>query len=215
MKKFALPLILLAVVAGLVAVFIFGNNSNSKSADNASPSPAATLVANPSSLPGLLTGDSPWPANTDQLAARLGAMGLQKLPSEGTVLHIHQHLDIYVNGQKVTVPAFIGIAKDQSFISDLHTHDASGVMHVESPVQATFYLGQFFDVWGVKFTANQIGGYQTSSDKQLTVYVNGTKYQGDPRAIKLAAHQEIVVVYGSPSDTPATIPSNYAFPSGE
>ncbi len=60
----------------------------------------------------------------------LRAIGLEPLTEEGQVVHIHQHLDLYVDGDKVTVPASIGIGPQDAFISDLHTHDDSGIMHV-------------------------------------------------------------------------------------
>ena len=63
----------------------------------------------PTTLPGILTGSAPWPANTKDLEARLSAIGLPALSAEGTELHIHQHLDLYVNGTKQVVPAQIGI----------------------------------------------------------------------------------------------------------
>jgi hypothetical protein len=48
------------------------------------------------------------------------------------------------------------------------------------------------------------------------VYVNGKERTGNPGAIKLAAHQEIAVVYGKPADTAKVkVPSSYTFPEGE
>jgi hypothetical protein len=71
------------------------------------PKPAASTQG---PLPGLQTGPAPWSANTADLAARLKAIGLPPLsPFEGTAVHIHQHLDLYVDGRRVPVPALIGI----------------------------------------------------------------------------------------------------------
>ena len=78
----------------------------------------------------------------------------------------------------------------------------------------TFTLGQFFDIWGVRLTASCIGGYCTDATHMLSVYVNGTLYNGDPRQLALAAHQEIAVVYGTKAETPKTIPASYEFPEG-
>ena len=66
----------------------------------------------------------PWDNGGTQLRARLKAIGLPPLPQEGTVIHIHQHLDLYVDGKKVTVPALIGIGESggQPFFAELHTH---------------------------------------------------------------------------------------------
>ena len=85
----------------------------------------------PAHLTGEMTNSPPWPRNVDALRERLGELHLPALAAEGTVLHIHQHLDVFDNGKRVTVPAGIGIG--DTFISPLHTHDTSGVVHVESP----------------------------------------------------------------------------------
>ena len=170
----------------------------------------AETIADPSNLPGLQTGDAPWKAELTNLAARLQAIGLPALSAEGSVLHIHQHLDIFVNGQPVPVPALIGINQAAGFISPIHVHDTSGIIHVESPIQQTFTLGQFFDIWGVRLTKDCVGGYCATATSTLKVYANGTLYQGDPRVLSLTEHEEIVVVYGA---MPATLPT-YTFPSG-
>jgi hypothetical protein len=165
-------------------------------------------------LPGLQTGPLPWTANIDNLRDRLADIGLPALAQEGTVLHIHQHLDISINGASVTIPAGIGINEDAGFISPIHVHDTTGIIHVESPTVQTFTLGQFFDIWGVRLSPVCIGGYCASESMSLRVYVNGKLYQGNPRDIELAAHQEIYIYYGASKDIPQTIPSTYQFPAG-
>ena len=174
-----------------------------------------TTVADPSLLPGVRADEGPWPIETDHLADRLAADNLPKGTMEGQVLHIHQHLDLLVNGKQVEVPANIGINQRAGWLSAIHTHDTTGVIHVESPFVATFTLGQVFDVWGVLFTGDCLGGYCSDATSTLRVYVNGELYSGDPRALALTAHQEIFVLFGTATGTPATIPSSYTFPEGE
>lgn len=159
------------------------------------------------------SGPAPWPADQDHLAARLQAMDFPQLSSEGTVLHIHQHLDIFVHGKPVAVPAEIGIGPGDSFITILHTHDATGVIHVESPQKADYTLGQFMQVWGVRFDTTHLGGYTQDAENKLQVYANGQPVQGDPRNLKLTEHEEIVIVYGTAQEQPQ-IPSSYAFAQG-
>jgi hypothetical protein len=76
------------------------------------------------------------------------------------VLHIHPHLNVTVDGKHLTVPALIGIEtslwKDHSLdkyegmagMAPLHTHDASGIIHVESSVKRNYTLGEFLNIWG-------------------------------------------------------------------
>jgi hypothetical protein len=193
---------LVAVVA-VVLVLVLGGDSKSS---------APTWPAS-SAMTGLLTGKTPWPANQEQLPGRLVALNLPELPQEGLALHIHQHLDIWVNGKKVTVPESVGIA--ETFISDLHTHLGNGVLHVESPTERSFYLGQFFGVWGVRLDARCVGGYCTDGDAKVRVYVDGKPVAGDPRNIELEPHREIVVTYGTRAQLPKRIPSTYSFQPGE
>ncbi len=193
-----------ALLAAVGVVALFGPQ---RSGAAAAPPPAGAL-------PGALTGASPWPANTGRLRVRLQALGLPALGREGTALHIHQHLDVFVHGRRVSVPAGIGIAAAQGFISPLHTHDASGIVHVESPQVRTFTLGQLFGVWGVRLTRRCLGGYCASGADRLRVYTDGRPYTGDPRVLPLAPHAEIVVAFGTRMQLPRPLPSSYAFPAG-
>jgi hypothetical protein len=184
------------------AVLLFGMlNANAESAEN---------PANPAKLPGAQTGPAPWLPEIDNLLARLKAIDLPALYEEGNALHIHQHLDILVNGKPVTVPAGIGINQAARFISPLHTHDVSGVIHVESDVMRDFTLGQFFDVWGVRFSKDCVGGYCAKGADTVRVFVDGKAVSDDPRNLVLREHQEIAVVYG-PSSAQVNVPSSYRF----
>ncbi len=180
----------------------------------AQPPQTAKISTSPESLTSTRMGNYPWDAGMVGLKERLAEIGLPALLEEGTALHIHQHLDIFVNGKPVAIPADIGVNESSGFISPIHTHDDTAIIHVESPVVQTFTLGQFFDIWGVRFTQNCIGGYCADSKNSLKVFVSGSLYPGDPRKLELQRHQEIAVIYGAESDTPKTIPSSYNFPSG-
>lgn len=169
----------------------------------------------PDTLPGINTTEPPGGPELIHLAERLKKIGLPALTEEGTVLHIHQHLDIYIAGTHVPVASGIGVHAAAGFISPIHTHDDTGIIHVESPTVETFTLGQFFDVWGERFTADCISMFCSSGDRTLKVFVNGNLYVGDPRAIILSPHEEIVVTFGRANELPATIPSSYTFPDGD
>jgi hypothetical protein len=173
--------------------------------------PASESIAD---LPGALKTPPPWPANTAQLQQRLRAIGLQPLTEEGQVLHTHQHLDIFVAGKPATVPGDLGIG--DGFISDLHTHAGypPGIIHVESPTDARFTLGQFFAVWGVPLSPTCLGGLCEEGDKQLKAWVNGKPVTADPTRIVLDDHQQIVLAYGTPAQEPKPVPASYAWPEG-
>ena len=201
----------LGIVAVLAVVLVAGVGGLAVSAANRDRQPAT----NSGPLAGLQTGPAPWGANTADLAERLRAIGIPALsPLEGTAVHIHQHLDLYVDGRKVLVPAGIGIDPAVGY-APLHTHDPSGVIHVESPTVRTYTLGEFFAVWGVRFTPSCLGGYCAGGGRQLRLFVDGRAYRGDPTTLALAPHQELVVAFGTAAQLPSPIPSTYQFPPGE
>jgi hypothetical protein len=173
----------------------------------------ATPAAPDGPLRGELTGRAPWPANTAYLRERLATLGLPALAQEGTKLHIHQHLDVFVRGRRVVVPAGIGIDPNGRFISPIHTHDMTGVIHVESPTVRMFTLGEFFGVWGVRFGKRCLGSFCTGRLGALRVYADGRPV-ARPWRLPLAEHQEIVVAFGTRSQLPRPIPAQFAFAPG-
>jgi hypothetical protein len=123
-------------------------------------------------------------------------------------------LDVIVNGAPVQVPANIGIDEVRQRISPLHSHDTTGVIHIESPTApATFTLGQFFTEWQVSLAADHIGGLTADGTHQLKAYVNGKPYTGDPAGLVLAAHDEIAIVYGTQAQQ-TNVPSTYQWTNG-
>jgi hypothetical protein len=173
-------------------------------------------------------GAAPWPAPANALALTRKA-GLTPETHEFVFLHVHSHLDVFVNGNPVTVPAAIGInIKDpavkriplengtiayggirppcaQRCISPLHTHDTSGVLHTEAKEHHFNDLGEFFTEWNVRLDSKCVGGYCKPA-APFTIYVNGDPFTGDPRKIELEDRKEIAIVIGTP---PAEIPSNF------
>ena len=81
-----------------------------------------------------------------------------------------------------------------------HTHDISGIIHVESPENKTFNLGQFFDIWGKKFNNSQIFDFMVdkSENNTLVVFINGTAATNlQYRNIPIVNHEDITIVYGT------------------
>jgi hypothetical protein len=75
------------------------------------------------------------------------------------VMHDHVSLAISSNGEQIIVPQGIGIEsslwKDHALdkygpigLSPLHTHDTSGVIHIESTANREYTFGEFLQVWG-------------------------------------------------------------------
>jgi hypothetical protein len=134
--------------------------------------------------------------------------GLLCLPEQGGGMHIHQYLQLYINGQRVNANPGIGLVDSANCLYPLHVHDKeANIIHNESSVQTTFTLGQFFDIWGVKLSSAQVGQYKVDSSHKLVVEIldtNGkmTTYTGNPYDLPLQNFQTVYVLYNSPNVTP-------------
>lgn len=204
--------IALAILVATALASCGGSDESPTSSTSASSEEVrlTTAFGSMDKLPGILTSAPPWPSNQAQLQQRLRAVGLPALNAEGQVVHIHQHLELFVDAKKVELPANIGIG--QSFISALHTHeDEPSIIHVESPTETSFSLGQFFAVWGVRLNARCIGSECAGDGRQLRMWVDGKPLGGDPTRLILAEHQQIVLAYGTPAQMPKDVPSSYDF----
>jgi hypothetical protein len=148
---------------------------------------------------GVRATKPPWQPEYQHLQQRLDAMKLPPVGDES--YHAHALLHVYVNGQPVTVPANIGIDASRGIETSLHTHDTSGVIHMEAAHPYPFTLGDFFEVWGVRFSDTQLGAYSNSGSETVQVYVNGQRIS-DPASYELKAHDNIVVAYGEPGSFP-------------
>jgi len=107
-----------------------------------------------------------------------------------TQYHIHPHLQIVINGQAHEVPANIGI--ENNCLHPIHTHDNSGIIHIESPEKRDFTLGDFFTVWGKTFNKDQILDYKREGNHTIKVTVDGQDSQDFEKFI-LKDNQQIVI----------------------
>jgi hypothetical protein len=207
----AAVLVTATALIGCASAVAVGDSSNSRQADRATV--AVAMPRTPRTTADGRTTLPPWNAPDDP-ASRVAAAGLPMLGAEGQTMHIHTHLDVLVNGRAVTVPGLIGIDERRDEISAVHTHDASGVIHMESPVVTSFTLGQFMTEWDVALDTHRLGGLTAGHGRDLRVYVNGRRVQGDPAAITLRDHDEIALVYGT-SEAFKRVPSRYHWPSDQ
>jgi hypothetical protein len=96
-----------------------------------------------------------------------------------TTFHIHPMLKVFINGEEQTILEDIGIDAGNC-MHPVHTHDATGKIHVESPVKKDFTLGDFFMVWDKTFNGNQILDSVADDTHRIRMTVNGadsTEYE--------------------------------------
>ncbi|HWE81897.1 MAG TPA: hypothetical protein VG265_09625 [Gaiellaceae bacterium] len=141
--------------------------------------------------------------------------GIRCQKNERLVFHIHVHLTLFVNGTQRLLPGSIGIwppivgqSKYGQFVvtpancfSWLSTHFSDGIIHVESPVQRSFVLGEFFDIWGQPLSRTQLG----PAHGEVTAIVDGQVWTGDPRQIPLVEHRQIQLEVGPPLVAPESV----------
>ncbi len=156
-------------------------------------------------------GGPPWPAPAS-VPAGVRAAGLTLLASPGDVVRFAVHLDVIVDGRRVTVPAGIGVDARGRLVAPLYTSDTSGIIHVGSDSNGSvFTLSQFFDEWQVALSPERLGGLRSARPDPVAVYLNGSRVAGQPGAVLLTPHLEIAVAC---RPGPAAVPAGYAFPAG-
>lgn len=117
---------------------------------------------------------------------------------EGQRIHIHQHLVIFDHGRQVGIPAAVGQVPMAGCLYWLHTHTPDGIIHIEAPMDRSFTLGDFFTVWGQPLSATQAATAKAAKGAKLQVWVDGKPYAGDPRAVALRPHTDVVIEAGPP-----------------
>ena len=156
----------------------------------------------------------PWPAPEGRptLEDRAAGAGLEDVWGRDLAMHDHTHVTVTVDGESVTVPGNVGHDEDSRFAAEIHTHDTSGIVHVESPTDETFTLGQFFSEWGVALDEDHVGSLGGTTEQELTVWVGGKVHHGDPADIVLEDLVDVDLVL-APQGALATPPAPFDWPA--
>lgn len=188
--------LLLCTLATALALAATGCGS---SGDDNGATPSAPVPGMRNQGPGLQTSQPPWRPEYAHLKQRIRLLGL---PPAGTErFHIHALLRIYVDGILSPVPKNIGIYEPQHIETSLHTHDTTGIIHMESTRPRRFLLSDFFAVWGVKLGPDRVGGLTGLGGDKLHFYLNGRPLR-DPAAHQLHDEDTIVIGYGAVDSFP-------------
>jgi hypothetical protein len=206
----------IVIVPLLAALFVAGCGSSSTSTSTTSATgnsgQTATNAAPDQSAAAAVIGFEGMPIEQgpDLAAAsttQTGTVnGIACGATEQLAYHIHAHLAVFANGSPRALPAGIGIpgsvaqntaqgpiAAGGQCIYWLHTHTADGVIHIESPTQRIYSLGDFFDVWHQPLSRDRVGGLAG----KVTAFLDGKPWTKDPRGIPLLPHATIQLDVGS------------------
>jgi hypothetical protein len=182
--------------------------------------PSRALASGPLGPEGVPIPAAPALAGPGRPAPGVRVDGISCGVIEQLAFHVHAHLTIFVSGRQRRVPAGVGIGAPRTVVptaggafvaggtcfSWLHTHAADGIIHIESPVQRAFALGEFFDVWKQPLGRRRVG----STTGRVTAFLDGRPYHGNPRDIPLTRHAQIQLDIGRP----AVAPVSGRFPQG-
>jgi hypothetical protein len=185
----------LASAVAIVALALAGCGSGAKSPPGLTISGPGLQTSQPAPGPN----HPAWPPEYAHLAERLKLIGIP--PGGQEKFHIHAMLHIYVNGLLAPLPADIGLDPAKRIESSMHTHDGSGIIHMEAPHPFKYTLGDFFAVWGVKLGPAQVGGLKGYGGDRLHFYLNGRPLS-NPAARVLHKEDSVVIGYGPPSGYP-------------
>lgn len=110
--------------------------------------------------------------------------------------HTHALLSIYQDGIRLALPGSIG--RETGCEYELHTHEGSGTIHIETDVPKTFTLGQFLSLWGKSLSSESFAGLPSAPTYYVIDNEKVARVTSDPAGIILIAHREVVVITGSP-----------------
>jgi hypothetical protein len=201
----AASVIAAAVIIGVALVSRGGGSSSSGGDPN-----AEVVTSRNSHDPIDFVSAGTWPVNYTNLAGAMSALGLTPTQEAASVNHYHVHIQLDVDGHEVPVPAQIGLDSATGTFSEVHTHDDTGVIHIESgDTSFRANLADVFDMWGVYLSPKCIGGYCDG----VKMWVNGKPSTAFGRLV-LQSHMAITLLEGTPPKNfkPA---KSYPFPAGE
>lgn len=142
-------------------------------------------------------------------ARPIGDLTCERAPAAG-----YAHVELFAHGRVVIVPAGIGLApprvREGAYVRGrgcrypLFTEEPTGLIGLRRP---GLTLADLFRVWGRPLGPGALAGFRAP----VRVHVDGEPWAGDPGAVPLERHGQVVVQAGRPLVTPH---ADYRFPPG-
>ncbi len=215
------PATALAALLATVALAACGGGSTSSSSHHSQAAATSTGGSATTSYPangigyeGIPLEEGPQIAPASTTLPGTTVDGIHCAPVEQLAYHIHAHLAVFVNGRLYQLPAGIGIPGSAAESTNygpvaaggkcfywLHTHTADGVIHIESPTERVYTLGEFFDEWHQPLSATRVGGVHG----RITAFFDGKPWKQSLRSIPLLPHALIQFNIGEPAPPLVTI----------
>ncbi len=188
---------------------------------SATPTPMPTILIEPGYINGLDNQFTPNDGDTASGGHGSAVDGIACAPSMvENKYHVHFFVGVMVNGRQMATPDAIGMLQSGTETNGytnsahcyymIHTHDASGLIHVESASTASLgsslvNLGEVLDVWGERLASTTFGPFSGTvrvfyAKTNLGNIIGGPYYQYTgtaPRSIPLYSHEAIWIQIGS------------------
>jgi hypothetical protein len=138
----------------------------------------------------------PWPIGAGAryhpgaLSAGVAAgapVGRMRCGAAGRELVVH--VELFAQRRVVVVPSGIGVSP-KGCRYPLRTSAPTGVVHVDTGRPRR--LRDLFAVWGRRLRRDALLSFRGP----VAVYVNGRRFRGDPGAVRLTRHVQVVVEVG-------------------
>ncbi len=220
-NRFASAIGACVVAAALFAVASCGGqNSVTPNLSHPQPPAAAQRFARPAAaiqlVPGTTVGTDVFPEGDTSTGGQGQTIeGIRCAKSLSPTFHHHVHLSLFYNGVQIAIPRGTGMEDPSNgqYIYHaecfyfLHTHDETGIVHMEAPVDMFYNLHDYFYLWGEQLNTTDVAGYTGP----ITVFINGVQESVDPRTIQFSPYEEITLEVGSPVVPPPVyiFPPNY------
>lgn len=125
------------------------------------------------------------------LRSPLGEFSVTSTCITGETYHVHSTLRIIINGEEQKIPSNLGTAP---CVKPIHTHDDTGLIHLENAKPFRAILGDFFLVWEKPFSRDHILDYNADETHEIIMTVTGERSDQYENLV-LEDKQEIVIEY--------------------
>ena len=108
------------------------------------------------------------------------------------------YVTITIDSEYIPIPSYVGFNTELCRQSTHVMYSGEEAIHVVSNVENMLTLNHFFEIWGENLSATTLLYKDTSDGGEITLDVNGVRYEGDWSAIPLEGVISLDIVYTSP-----------------
>lgn len=114
------------------------------------------------------------------------------------------HVEVFAKNRVVILPAGIGVPRPWTLpagrLRGAHCYTAIVTLEPTGVVLARrghgLRLGALFAAWEQPLSQTRVASFRAAPGSKVSVFVNGRRYTGSPRAVPLTNHAEIVIEVG-------------------